>query len=185
MSMSARLPLQILAAVMVASTAMWAAAVQPLQQPSTAPIEDLVLGTWVLNVAKSTYSPGPAPKSQTRVYEQHGQGIKASVHTVYADGHSTSIQYVAAYDSIEYPVTGSPASNGIALKKIDAFTAEVTIMHAGKAVGMARRVISRDGKTMTITYQGQWSDKPDSHNVAVYEKEGVAAVSSAIRAVPR
>ena len=26
---------------------------------------DLMLGTWKLNLAKSTYSPGPAPKSQT------------------------------------------------------------------------------------------------------------------------
>jgi hypothetical protein len=27
------------------------------------------LGTWKLNVAKSTYSPGPAPKSQTLNFE--------------------------------------------------------------------------------------------------------------------
>ena len=29
---------------------------------------DPVLGTWELNVAKSKYNPGPAPKSQTRIY---------------------------------------------------------------------------------------------------------------------
>ena len=36
------------------------------------------LGTWVLNVAKSTYSPGPSPKDQTVVYEVAGQGMKAT-----------------------------------------------------------------------------------------------------------
>src|SRR5688572_7394981 len=31
-------------------------------------------GTWILNVAKSTYKPGPAPKSQTVRIEPSGQG---------------------------------------------------------------------------------------------------------------
>jgi hypothetical protein len=147
------------------------------RQQSSAQVEDLVLGVWVLNVAKSTYSSGPPPRSQTRTYEAHDKGVKASIVTVYADGQSTSTEYVAAYDSIEYPLTGSPNSDGIALKKIDAFTAEVTVMHGGKPVGTARRVISADGKTMTITYQGQWAGKP-AENVMVYEREGAAAASS-------
>src|SRR5262245_26035510 len=29
---------------------------------------DPILGTWVLNVARSTFSPGPAPRSETRTY---------------------------------------------------------------------------------------------------------------------
>jgi hypothetical protein len=31
------------------------------------------LGTWELNVAKSTYSPGPAPKEVNVKFEQRGQ----------------------------------------------------------------------------------------------------------------
>ena len=30
---------------------------------------DPLIGTWILNVAKSKYTPGPAPKSSTVVYE--------------------------------------------------------------------------------------------------------------------
>lgn len=30
---------------------------------------DMRLGTWKLNLAKSKYAPGPAPKSQTRKWE--------------------------------------------------------------------------------------------------------------------
>src|SRR5688500_8409955 len=44
-----------------------------------------LLGTWHLNVAKSTYKPGPPPKSQTRIYQKHRFGIEATVRTVQAD----------------------------------------------------------------------------------------------------
>jgi len=36
---------------------------------------DAAVGTWKLNVAKSTFSPGPAPKSQTRSYVESAQGL--------------------------------------------------------------------------------------------------------------
>jgi hypothetical protein len=139
------------------------------QFPATA-VEDPLLGTWVLNVAKSTFSPGPAPKSQRRTYEVHTKGVQAKIETVYADGQSTSIEYVADHDSVEYPVTGSPDSETIVLKKIDAYTAEATLTHAGNVMATFRRVISKDGKTMTITYKGT-SQGGLGTNVAVYQKQ--------------
>jgi hypothetical protein len=33
-------------------------------------------GTWVLDVSKSKYSPGPAPRSQTAVYTASANGLK-------------------------------------------------------------------------------------------------------------
>jgi hypothetical protein len=129
---------------------------------------DRVLGTWVLVVQKSKYNPGPAPKSQTRTYEAHPEGIKATIRTVYANGHSSDIQYSAKYDSVEYPVLGSVDSDTITLKKVDDFTAEASLGHAGKVIGSAKRVISNDGKTMTITYRGI-SEGRQVNNVSVYE----------------
>ena len=35
---------------------------------AAAPAADPVIGTWQLNVAKSKFSPGPAPKSDARTY---------------------------------------------------------------------------------------------------------------------
>jgi hypothetical protein len=151
-------------ALLGAAVAAWTA--QPLARAD----EDLVLGTWTLNVAKSRWTPGPSPRSQTRIYEAHPDGLKATIKTVYADGHSTSVEYVAQYDSIEYPLTGSPDAEKIALKRIDAYTAEATLGHAGKVIGTARRVISRDGKTMTITYRGELEGRT-VNNVSVYERQ--------------
>ena len=132
--------------------------------------DDRVLGTWVLAVAKSKYNPGPAPRSQMRTYQAHPDGVKATIRTVNADGHSSDIQYTAKYDSVEYPVLGSVDSDTITLKKLDEFTAEASLGHAGQVIGSAKRVISKDGMTMTITYRGT-SQGQEVNNVSVYEKQ--------------
>ena len=116
---------------------------------------DPVVGTWTLNVAKSKFIPGPAPKSQTRVYEAQGEGIKVTVRTVAADGHSTTVLISANYDGKDYPVTGSSDYDAIALKRINDQTAEAALTHAGKVVATSRREVSDDRRTMTITFQGQ------------------------------
>lgn len=37
---------------------------------------DPVIGTWVLDVARTPFSPGPAVRSQTRTYEQTKDGVR-------------------------------------------------------------------------------------------------------------
>jgi hypothetical protein len=142
----------------------------PGQQPPVV-TEDRVLGTWNLNVAKSSYSPGPPPRSQKRVYRADAGGVKATVTTVNADGQSVTTEYVAGYDNVEHPLSGSPDFDGIALKRINADTAEATLTHARKILGKARRVVAKDGKTMTITFEGTDSAGRRIRNVAVYEKQ--------------
>ena len=130
--------------------------------------KDPLLGTWRLNLSKSTYKPGPPPKSQTRSYEGHPFGIKATVRTVQANGSSTTVQSVYAYDNQEHPVTGSEELDAIVMKRVDAYTHEATLSHAGIEVGTFRRVISRDGKQMIVTLR---SRLPQADNVEVYEKD--------------
>ncbi|HLE72410.1 MAG TPA: hypothetical protein VJH87_22220 [Vicinamibacteria bacterium] len=130
-----------------------------------------MLGTWILNVEKSSYDPGPPPRSQTRTYEKVPEGIKATIITVDPKGQSVTARYTAQYDSLEYPLTGSATVDAIALKRVNAYTAEATLTHARKLIGTARRVISEDGKTMTITFRGTDENGRRVTNVAVYEKE--------------
>jgi hypothetical protein len=118
---------------------------------STPAAENAVLGRWTLVVDKSRYNPGPPPKSQTRTYEAQPKGVKTTIETVLADGEKTTVSYTANYDSVEYRVTGSPTADGIKLTQLDPNTAEAKLMHAGRVVGMARRVVAPDGRTMTIT----------------------------------
>ena len=39
---------------------------------------DPIIGTWVLNVAKSTFSPGPAPQSDSCTYVMEGLATKVT-----------------------------------------------------------------------------------------------------------
>jgi len=164
---------QLLFAVVVGATIGCFFADSPLvayQSPATSE-DDLVLGTWILDVGKSSHDPGPAPRSQTRTYERVPERIQATIVTVDAKGQSVTARYTAKYDSLEYPLTGSATIDAIALKRVNAYTAEATLTHARKLIGTARRVISNDGKTMTITFRGTDENGRATNNVAVYEKD--------------
>ena len=132
---------------------------------------DPVVGTWELNVAKSTYRPGPAPKRETRIYEAQTEGVRVTVRTIEADGRSTTVHISANYDGRDYPVTGAGEIDAIALKKVDEYTAEATLMHGSAVVATAAREISKDGKAMTIMYKGRDRQGRSVNNKAVYEKQ--------------
>ena len=167
--MRARLSRSLLAALVSAALALSAARPLADGQP-TSPPDERVFGTWQLNAAKSTFSPGPPYRNQIRVYERNEKGVKATITTTYGDGHSARVEYVADYDSLEYPVTGSPDYDSISLKRVDAFTAEAVLKHAGKEFATARRTISEDGKSMTIVFQVNLIAGSRVNNMMVYEK---------------
>src|SRR5580700_4132112 len=55
-----------------------------------ATMSDPAIGTWVLNVEKSKFTPGPEPKSQTRTYTQTADGVTLTISGVAADGSTMS-----------------------------------------------------------------------------------------------
>lgn len=143
-------------------------AFQAAAQTAVAPADNRVLGTWRLVVEKSRYNPGPPPQSQTRTYQAQPKGVQTTIRTVLADGETTTVSYTANYDSVEYRVTGSTTADGIKLTQLDPNTAEAKLLHAGRIVGTARRVVSADGRTMTITLRDA---RGSVQNEAFYEKQ--------------
>jgi hypothetical protein len=109
------------------------------------------VGTWKFNPAKSKFDPGPGPKSATVKIEAQGDGIKYTSDAVTPDGKSVHTEFSAKYDGKDNPITGSPDVDTIALKRIDANTTEGVTKKAGKVLGTAKVVISKDGKTRTMT----------------------------------
>ena len=116
---------------------------------------DPVLGAWKLNVRHSTFRPGPGFQSETRTYQQEKDGVKVTIRTVDARGRVVESVYLTTPDGEQHPVsgTGGPADS-VGLKPVDEFTAESILLHAGKEIAKTTRVVSADGKTMTITYKG-------------------------------
>jgi hypothetical protein len=131
---------------------------------------DPLIGTWELNIAKSKYGSGPAPKSETRTYVVAGQDTKATSKGVDADGKPTSAQWTVNYDGKDRPATGNPDLDALSLKRIDPFTSEFTQKKAGKVVATGTRVISKDGKVMTITTKGTNAKGQPFNDVEVFDK---------------
>jgi histidinol dehydrogenase len=129
------------------------------------------IGSWKLDVVKSKYDPGPAPKSAVLKIEPFEQGETNTSETVNADGTKTVIRYSANYDGKDYKLTGSPTADTVSLTRIDSHTTERTDKMGGKTVTVTRRVVAKDGKTFTATSKGTNAQGQTVHNVGVYVKQ--------------
>ena len=130
-------------------------------------------GKWKMNPAKSKYDPGPAPKSTVTTIEADENKYKVDSHSVFPDGTETHITFDAKTDGKDYPLSGVPTADKISVKRIDANTVETSWKGKdGKSVMKTRGVVSSDGKTRTVTFNGTDSQGRKVHNVVVYEKEG-------------
>jgi hypothetical protein len=137
----------------------------------TALAADAVEGTWKLNLSKSTFSPGPAPKGQSRTYVESAQGMTVTVKTTAADGKESTSTILFKDDGKSYPATGNPDFDAISAKRVDALTLNSTQTKAGAIVGTAVRTVSKDGKTLTFTQKGTHANGGKFEDVSVYDKQ--------------
>ena len=128
-------------------------------------------GTWKMNPTKSKYSPGPAPKSITVTIESDADNIKLTSDGIDAAGNPTHVEYTAKYDGKDYPLTGVPNADTVALKRIDAKTTQSTVKKGGQVVMTVTSVVSNSGKRRTSTFKGKDAQGQDIDNVVVYDKQ--------------
>jgi hypothetical protein len=133
------------------------------------------VGTWKMDAAKSKYTPGPAPRSQTATMEAQGNGIKASNEGTGADGSHIAWSFTANYDGKDNPISGTTGvlngADTVAIKRINANTTENTFKKSGKVVLTGRDVVSKDGKVRTITAKGTDANGHPMSRTIVYEKQ--------------
>src|SRR6266404_212933 len=132
---------------------------------------DQQTGTWKMDPAKSKYDPGPAAKSITLKIESDGDNIKLSSDGIDAAGNPTHIAYTAKYDGKDYPITGVPNADTVALERPDASTVRSTLKKDGQVVMTVTSVVSKDGKTRTSTFKGKDAKGQDVNNIVVYDKQ--------------
>jgi hypothetical protein len=131
----------------------------------------LFVGTWKVDVAKSKYEPGAAPKSETLRFEPVGDGFKVSLDGVNQQGPYHS-EATGKFDGVDVPVAATPARQAAftyAFRRIDERTWEIVIKVNGVRRLTVRNVVSEDGKTMrgvsTVTTGGQINQD------VIYEKQ--------------
>ena len=139
---------------------------------------DMFSGTWKLNVAKSKYSPGPAPASGTTILSAVDGGLKFIVDGANADGKKTHSEYTFKFDGKDYPqkpmLDGKIDPTGadmISAKRIDDYSYETTAKLKGKVINVTKTMVSKDGKTRTNTVTGTNAQRQKVSNTVVYEKQ--------------
>ena len=132
-----------------------------------------VVGTWKLNLEKSKFDPGPAPKSLTRTVAAEGDGLKYTFEGVAADGKALSYSFSVKFDGKDYPVTGAMpgGADNISAKKVDANHYDATTKKGGKVIGTAKVSVSADGKVTTVESSGTNAAGAKTHDVQVYDKQ--------------
>lgn len=111
---------------------------------------DRFAGKWKLNLARSRYRAGEAPRKYEVQIKDVDNGLKCTARRVGSDGKEYREEWAAKYDGKDYPMTGDPAVDTITLKKIDAGTIEVVFKKSGKEIDRSRVTVSPDGKTTTV-----------------------------------
>jgi hypothetical protein len=145
--------------------------VLPASATTPAGRNDPFAGTWNLNTQKSRYPPGACPKRMVIVMETAGEGIRYRSETTYANGNTARSEYTADFSGREAIVVGSAGLLlPVSLKRLDAYTVVAKYSRGLQVVATSRRVVSRDGRVMTITTT---SLNPSGKNVTstgVYER---------------
>lgn len=133
---------------------------------------DAWLGTWKLNVAKSSYSPGPAPRSGTSRFEMSsGGGVKVISDGVDAGGRATHNEIVTMFDGKPVELKGTDPPVTLAFSRIDDHRYELVTRVNGRITATSVGSIAADGRTRTVVTRslavnGQWAT-----STAVYDRQ--------------
>jgi hypothetical protein len=128
-------------------------------------------GTWTLNVAKSTYDPGPAPyRRATYTIEPWKDGLKVTYDLVHPRGGVTHLEWTGRLDDRDYQVQGIDEVLTYAYRLLDDGSCEVTVRFDGRVTALSRVALSADGRTMTTTTRGTGARGQVVLTRTVYEK---------------
>ncbi len=122
-------------------------------------------GTWKLNVEKSKFSPGPAPKSETVVISEGGE---MKVQGTRADGKDFSWSFTPSGDAA-VPIQGMDGAT-VATKKVNDHIDQYT-WNQPDFKGTGRAVLAKNGKTVTYTSNGKDAAGKPVHTLGIYERE--------------
>jgi len=131
--------------------------------------QNLNMGTWKLNEAKSKIAAG-AVKNHTVVYEAVGDQIKVTVDGTDGAGNAVHNEWTGKFDGKDYPLVGDPTADSRAYRKQGARTLLMTVKKDGKVTINGRIVVTANGKSRTVTTYGTDANGKRFRTTAVYDK---------------
>jgi hypothetical protein len=114
---------------------------------------DSFVGTWKLNVAKSTLTGTSSDiLSQTMTISETGSDIRTIIDVVSKSGETRHEEHTRTVDGKEHPARGAGFKLEGATEtvlRVDASTHQITAKRDGKVTGVITSTTSPDGKVMT------------------------------------
>jgi hypothetical protein len=132
---------------------------------------DPLVGTWKLNVAKSTFSPGPPPKSNTLTVTEENGWIVSKSERISATGETTTGTNKYKIDGKEYPFEGAYGKGMACVKKTGEREVTIAQKFASGNTVTQKAVLSADGKTRTLTSTGKNEKGQIVNSRTVYERQ--------------
>ncbi len=129
---------------------------------------DPFVGKWILNWEKSR-STQPRPKSVIRRYQQSGNGVRVQEAWVDASGKKANLDYVAGYDGHDYPVRSTKGET-VAFTRPNRYTVQGVSKKDGKVKYTFKRLVSPDGKLLTVEMTLADSAGKPTTELLVYDK---------------
>jgi hypothetical protein len=111
---------------------------------------DLLYGTWVLDLGRSTFIEREAPKSQTLIFEPTDEGLRATIIFVNKNGVEERISYIDNQKGEPAKLSGSSNFDTIMQESNGPYHTTSTFTHAGLEVGRSQRTISLNGEEMRV-----------------------------------
>jgi hypothetical protein len=138
-----------------------------LTLPASAQGVDPYIGTWKLNVEKSTST--SLSKSQTNVVTKEGQDFITTGDGINAQGQALKLIFTVNFDGQPHPSTGNPNYDSTAYVRIGN-TFNFTRYKNGKTVEIGQIVIV-PGKMLTATAEGVTPNSQPYHYALVFDRQ--------------
>ena len=144
------------------------AAAQPRAQGT-----DTWIGTWVLNVDQSSWSPANlAPKSQTTTITASGGGELVVTDGVDASGKKTHTENAYKFDGMDSEVKGAPDPKTTRVyTRVDDHAYTVATKVDGTTTTTSRVAVTADGKTRTEVTTGRDAQGTITRNFLVFNRQ--------------
>jgi len=128
-----------------------------------AQVPEAWIGSWALNVGRSTYTPGPAPyKRATYRIERLGDSFRVIYDMVHPRGGTTHLEWTGRMDGRDYALQGVDQAITYAYVPASDSTCEIVVKIDGRVAARSRVSMSPDGRTMSTQTGG---------TTTVYEKQ--------------
>ncbi|HTO74314.1 MAG TPA: hypothetical protein VMJ30_10845, partial [Gemmatimonadales bacterium] len=132
---------------------------------------DRFLGRWQLIPELSLYEFGPVPTSGEYRIARQGKQLEVSIGWTMADGAPRTTSF-AAPDDGSWQAYEGPGAETFTLTRIDECTLDSAAFRAGRSIGYARRVASKDGGILVVVQDGAKDDGEKFRNFQVYRRAG-------------